>query len=953
MTIAAVINGSRVVVPSVRSSVTVEDNLANVAPGARNIVILGESLKGVPGSELDISNVFFNDYQSVKAFYGSGPIVDSARMIFSNQASPVFTGSIGRLYVYKTNSSTRSEKALLASAAAYASIVAAEYGEEGNLISAQIKTGTAEIKPTFTASWLMRDQSSTFYVRASGGVERTITVAAEALPSAIVTSINANAEFNASGGVLRAVISAGQVTSADELAVTISGQEITILPKLTGGGSASTFQGADIASVAVGEILYIPLASAIKGASNENVGAYVITAVSTTQIKALKLSHTASGVEVAYVAPVAVSSVVLAGVQTAVASAELMVFSPITISVKSNHTTAIGTGESLEVYMASGGNNLAQRFWSNTLLNPVSATAALSASVALSVSSGIGSFSITSGSFQNLPSAGAVLWVKPGSILAGASQENVGAWIVTSAGSTSIVATKVVGAGASVSSVSATETAFQIQSAIASTASGAKLHTSAAERKVILESSRQSDGLSFPAESIGGRVVLEVSYAGSAATLSISKAGMLTTSITGGSGADLSINLAQFATMGDLLAYINTKTGYAAKVSDNRFKSLAPKLVLDQVSAVTICSGHSVASYAGRIKADYYDFKSTVDNNFGLLAFRVSDALLLKAGLPDTETLPSFLAGGSIGSTNNAAIASGLDAALKIEVTQVVPLFSRDAAEDITDGLTDSSSNYTIDSINASIKSHVATANTVAYQKERFGVVSIHGSFSTSKQKASELSHERVQVAFQQVRAVASDGNIKWFLPWMFASAFAAGRVQAQLGTSMLRKSFQVASVKHVGALSLFSDVFVPDFDPDTKDLDEAIESGLLVLRPVTGFGVRLESPDLSSRSRDNDPKAWVYERVNVQFVLDEVVKTLRSTLDNYIGSRTTDVSPAVIRKALGDVLGNFLSNGSLKAFSIDALSLVGNTYKCSVSVFPVEAVEFLELNVLSRRDVG
>jgi hypothetical protein len=943
MTIGITVNGTRVVVPGVYTTFNVDDSLTNITPGPRNVVIIGEGAKGIPGALADIRGIYFTDYNTLKDYYGSGTLVDAARMLFTQQASPAFAGAIGRVYVHKTNNSGLAGAPVVQGSSTYGRINAAEYGVDGNLIRKQIVDATTEVKPTFTAYWSPVASASNFKARVSGGAELSITAGSEITPAALVTAIGSLSGLAASGGVLKEIISVAQVTAGDKIALAVAGHRIT-LSITTDLGDPSSFQGSAIASVSAGELVYIPAGSVLEGAG-ANVGSYVVVSASSSQIVADKLDT---------LAPVAVTAETITGDQALMASAEVVVFDAMTVAVDAD--TEIGTGATLELYATGGARSLAQRLWAPALQsNPVSATVAVSASVAVAVSSSVGTFSISGGNWASVPAVGATIWVLPSSVLAGASKENVGAWVVTAAGSTVITARKVIDGGASVSSVALAgqEDPFRVQGALVSTVHAAKAHISSAERQVTLDAVRQSDGQSFPADKIGGRIVLEVSYTGSAsASLSISSTGVLTTSC-----ADplhnLAINLAQFNTMGDLVAYINTKANYAAKVPSVSLNALNPKAVLDQVQSVGVCGGVAgVAGYNGRIKADYYDFKSFMDNNFKLIAFAASGALQFKAGLPSADALPEFLSGGSLGATNDAAILTGFDAAMKVSAVQVVPLFSRDASADIEDNLTDPLSTYTIDSVLSAAKSHALTASNDINRKERFAVVSAHCSFEDAKIKAQSLSSERVQMAFQMVRATGADGNVKWFQPWMLACCVAAGRTQANLGVSMLRKSFSVADVKHIGPESVYSDVLVVDFDPDTKEVDEAIEAGLLVVKNVAGFGVRMESPDLTTRSRDNDSKSWVFERVNVEFTCDSVKASCRTVLENYIGSRTSDVSASVIKSALDGTLRSFVTSGALLGYEINSVVSNGNGYTAKIAILPSECVEFIQLDVLAKRSV-
>lgn len=950
MTQAATINGVRVVVPGVYSTVEVEDNLANLTPGIRNVFLIGEASKGVPGNLLNLSGTFFEDYESLKEFYGSGPLVDAARMVFQRQASAAFSGTVGQIYTFKTNQSTLASRDLMLGAGIYGTLSAAEYGEDGNLISSQIQDATVEILPKFSASWVMVNESLIVKSRVSGGAELDASLAAQAEPSELVSSMNSLSGVSASGGAQLELIAPAQ-DGVDTLSLTVDGT----YPSRVTVTCSTTFGGADLNNIQPGKVAYIPLASDLAGGSSENVGSYVIISKTSTTVVMDKISSSDGSGEIAHAQPINVAATLISGDQTDVATSEIMVHNPVSISVDAS--SAIGTGAGLEVYLANGDSALAQRFYSHSnLRNPVSSGAALVANVSLSVDAGSGTFEISGGAFKGLPKIGDVLWVKPDSVLAGATGQNIGSWIVTASGTRAITASKVEGAGVDVTSValSGQEDPFSIQPAVASTSLGDKLHVSSAERQVRLLASRQTDGATFPGSSVGGRVVLELGYQGTTATLTITKSGRLQTSVTGGAGADLDLNLGRFTTMEDLLAFLNAQTGYAAKVSSNQLNSLNPREVLDQVQSVSIATGHSNNAHPGRIKADYNDFTNLIADNFGLVSFIENESALWYAGLPDVETTNTFLSGGSLGATTNADILSGLESSLKIDVSQVVPLFSRDAPEDIDDGLTDNNSTYTIEAVNSLVKSHVAEASTDEKRRHRFGIISFHGSFEDAQVEASRLSAERLQLFFQMVRSLNSDGDIQWFPPWMAACGAAAGRTQARLGTSLLRKSFQFSDIKHIGDESIFSDTLQQDFDPDVSvDLENAIEAGMAAFRAVTGSGIRLESPDLSTRSRRNDPKGWYFERINVQFVVDEVLKTARNTLDGFIGARTTDVTPSVVEKALTDILSSFVTSGALQAFSIDKVVSQGNSYAVTLSILPVEALEFITLDVNAQRSVG
>jgi hypothetical protein len=994
MTIGITINGKNQILPGVYSSLSIENSIANPLPGPRNIMLLGEATSGAPGINLNLQQAYFTNFADVKSYYGSGPLVDAAHMIFTQQPAAAFTGSVNRVYCYKTNQSlqaARSVSQLVNNVSTpYGNIYSMAQGTSGNLISAQVVQGNPVTYPSFSAYWLMRTFPITINISASGSLLSSVNIPTESRPQDVVTTLNAINGITASGGGLYEILGPDQMPVTATTATgrpgtatssgtswparvgistnTISGQ-VVITPYTSTNGTvynAGVFTGSDISSVNLGDILYIPVSSTINGATG-NVGnansCYSIISISASSIVANKITSPLS--TPVTVAPAANTSP--AGSQQLVSAALFMIYKPITLT--SSIAPLNGAGLSLEINDSAGSTSLGERLLSNSsFLSPVSVTTAAGASVALSVSIAnnitTGMFSISGGSWQNAPAAGSVLWIGRNSLLSGANIANIGAWIVTSSGSSVITAVKCYTGGAGFQSVSIPSVAlngitnpFDIQPAICTTIYASNLLLPAFEPTVYVNASRQSDGAVFPNTQVGGRVVLELGYAGTSATVSIAN-NILTTTVVGGAGSSISgINLAAYRSIGDLIKFINTQTGYVARVSNNKYLSLSPSVVIDDVTSVGICCGtlNGSQSYPGRLKADQYDFVNLFTLNSGLLGFTPSPAVSKYAGLPSVDANAVFLSGGIQGATGNIDISNGLDRGLQIDVSQVIPLFSRDATYDISDSLTDPNSSYTIASVVSLLTAHVNLASNVDTRRERIGLASHHGDFISTQQLASSIGAPRISMFFEMVNAVGADGNLYWYLPWMGACMVAAGRVQANIGTSMLRKTFACTAIKHPGNVSIYSPLLTNDFNPDSKtDAESAIQSGLIFLRSVAGSGQRMESPDASTYvSASNDPKEWYLARTNVIFATDEVVRTCRATADNYIGETTITVSPAVLRKSLADTLQGFVSQGALKGYQIQSITSLGNGYNVAIRILPVEAVEFIALNFTAGRDLG
>lgn len=939
MTIAFSVGGSRVVTPGVYSVFKVQDSLLNVVASARNILVVGEASEGVPGNLLDPTTAYFTDYPTMQAFFTSGTLVDAARQLFTVQPSAVFTGSVGRVYAQQTNQATRAEKSIV-SPTAYGKVVATKFGDSGNFIKSQI-VATAEVLPSVTFQVLPR---STDIVAAVSGVQSAGTAALTfATAAGFASSLTAllGAEATVSGGGLQSV-----VPNNADLTLAVSGSDVIISSNANWSNAPK-----------VGETVIIPHSSGLAGSSSGNVGVYVIKAVAAASVTLEKIMQMdSSGVAaIAWVAPQAVSTPVDVGVGPFnYANGTVLFLNSITVTVAT--AAKEGAGATLELAADSGtldGITAIARISarSNLLSTAVASYATMSAAAladTLTVTLGAGA------AWSTIPKAGEVLYVSPSSTVAGSTKQNVGLYVVSASSPSTVTMQRCDGLSteAVVSTlVAGNEGALQAVPSFVSSSSAAKRVVSSQEAQVSMNSLNTVTGERFPADKIGGKTVLEVSYLGSATVAKVSIDSNRRMKLVADT-VEVTLPTLKYPSLAALAEKISAQTDWSARVADAALSSASPS-VLDMVDEVNCKSIAGAHSFTGRIKNDHNAWTSFFAGTVSVLDF-VAGARPIKAGLPAGESSQTFLEGGAKGATSNADIQAALDAGLKIPTVQVLPLFSRDAYLDVADGLTEPESTYSIDSVHAALRAHVATGWSSSIRRERFGLASFFGSFEESKAKAQTLNYENISMTFQLARATGADGNAQWFLPWMLQCCMAAGRSQAILGTPLLRKSFNVLDVKHIPESSIYSDTLMRDFDPASKSmLDEAIEAGLLTMGVVEGAGLRLVSPDLSTRSRINDPKAWVYERNNVSFIFIEVIQTLRSVLENYIGERTTDVTTSEVASTVVNVLSSFVTSGAIVAFSRNPLVTdLGNGYAVQVQVRPAEALEFISLDVTATRNL-
>lgn len=371
------------------------------------------------------------------------------------------------------------------------------------------------------------------------------------------------------------------------------------------------------------------------------------------------------------------------------------------------------------------------------------------------------------------------------------------------------------------------------------------LTVSAAEPEVEVKVVRADKGIteSFVVDS---EIALFIGYEGDSATITIGS-GSLSTTVSGGSGANLSVDLSKYVTLTELADYINAQTGYTASVSSTAAQSSPSSL--DEVTGIGICSTDAGAT-AGRVKrcVNRFSFKMAQS---ALVDFEATAV----AGLPNnTDENFIFLSGGSQGSTSNADIVKAITDLESININFVIPCFSRDASDDITDGLTDSSSAYTIQSINAAIKNHVIKMSTPKIKRHRNAVVSLWADFKDCQSMAGSMAHPRISCAFQKSSQIDSFGETVKFLPWHTA-AIAVGMQVAGFYKSIVGKYANVISFEDPSG-----------FDSGSPgDIETAIDSGLLFLE------------------KDNTASKWVVDQttygVDTNFVYNSMQAMYASDL--------------------------------------------------------------------------
>lgn len=446
-------------------------------------------------------------------------------------------------------------------------------------------------------------------------------------------------------------------------------------------------------------------------------------------------------------------------------------------------------------------------------------------------------------------------------------------------------------------------------------------------------------------DTVGGNVVISIGHGTSggttAATVAID-ATKVTLSATPGS--PVNFVKANYPTIKELVDDINITTGWSAAVTNTQYNQLSPD-VLDHVSAVGALTAGS--NKPAMIKMDAAEVQAMFESS--ILTSLESPAMV---GLPAALT-KSALSGGAKGGTSPAEIIAGLDKFTKFHANSVVALFSRDATDDISDGLTDSGSTYTIAGIHQAIKTHISLMKTVKKKSERQGYLSLKKSYADCKTQAGLLADGRLQLVIQDVRQVDAAGNIRWFQPWAFAAMMAGARGGAPIGEPLTFKFLNASGIRHTAQpMSTAEADIVIDFDPDLQG-DDAIQSGITFMeaRQTGGFRIVVDN---TTYGRDGN---FVWNRGHVIYAADIVAYNFRQQLEDiYVGKKNT-VKAAEVAGTASSILNTFLAQG-ITVSTKDApngyhslqVRIEGNTIYISVTIKIVEGLDFVLSEITIQR---
>jgi hypothetical protein len=473
----------------------------------------------------------------------------------------------------------------------------------------------------------------------------------------------------------------------------------------------------------------------------------------------------------------------------------------------------------------------------------------------------------------------------------------------------------------------------------------ATVMTTSATEAAMTVTVKQTRDLLQEQDTVGGNIVLEGGYTGPDATAGVIVSAnqvKLVTTTTGPTG--IVFEKSAYSTLLQLVGAMNLVPGWSFVLSSTLYNSL-PLSVLDLVTvgATALAAGQRPA----RIKKDANEVAEFMaDSSI------VSIVAQEKTGLMDAS-VEVALAGGVLGGTNTSDIVAALAAFQEIRVNSVIPLMSRDASQDITDNLTDATSNYTLLGIHQAIKTHCALMSTTKNRSERQGYLSMKASFDDCLDRSALLSDARLQLCIQDIRNIDAQGTIKWFQPWAQSCMVAGARAGSPVGTPLTFKFFNATGIRHTDqAMSTPEEDIMIDFNPNAQ-YEQAIRGGITFFEAPQSGGIRMVV-DNTTYSKDGN---WVYNRGNVLYAADILAFDFRNQMENiYIGQKNT-VKASEVKSVAASILGTYLAQGITVATDeapngykkID-VSINGNVINIAVIVVLVEGIDFVLADITITR---
>lgn len=426
---------------------------------------------------------------------------------------------------------------------------------------------------------------------------------------------------------------------------------------------------------------------------------------------------------------------------------------------------------------------------------------------------------------------------------------------------------------------------------------------------------------------------------GTACEMSVKMSGghkTLTTTVTGGPGSEaLNMILSEYVTVEQMVDYVNNFNG---GVSYTCYTDYFNADVTDP-STIDFYDDIDIKTMPLNVKNAKYEMNENINSFSQLITSEIEDDVYGQLALV-SSTARTFLSGASNGHTTNSMVQDALDILLTAECDIVLALFSQDASKDILDGLTDTSSTYTIASINAMVDAHCRRAGTIQNRRERMGWLAMKAPYLECRETARLMNSQYTSLCIQDIMLQDSLGAMQWKNPHIFAAVCAGLEAGAEIGLPLTKKAMNAYGIRH------------QDFEPVTQ-YNDAIRNGIFFAEKPDRGGVVIVCAN-TTYQRDSN---FVYNRRSVMRAAQATVKTLRGQLeDSFVGKArmggSTLVSAikvyaqSILRGLLeAGVLAPDAKNGGLGYRDLK-VNISGGIVTLNVIITLVSGVDFVLANI-------
>lgn len=461
--------------------------------------------------------------------------------------------------------------------------------------------------------------------------------------------------------------------------------------------------------------------------------------------------------------------------------------------------------------------------------------------------------------------------------------------------------------------------------------------STANKRQITIERGDIKEELSENTEQ--AQIQIEYIGAGTAATLTIAGATLgvknLTTAITGAASDNLSISLSN-KTMKDVVDLISANPAYTVSLQNAQSGSVTPATDLDVITAVDIDTP----------AVDLYRNNEELADIINTESELVTAAVIQNVAGNPAVAAKAFMTGGVKGLSASSDFSAGFAASLSKFINVILPAISRDAADDILDGLTDSGSTYDVDSILAAMGTNLRLRGQIKNRKEAQGMgghrsTTIATSYALSQTLASEL----IQLCVQDVLIQDELANDVWKQPHVQAAMMAGIRLGTEIGEPLTTKTLNCSGIGH--AVNQATGISGGDFDADL-DFQVAIDAGITFAEQLrSGIEVVVDN---TTYGKDQN---FVFNRGSVIEAAHFIARSLRARGKLTVGSKTVAGLRSTTETNMIDELEKLFSD-DITSKDDEAptgwknLNVVveGNTTLVSVHVKPIQGNDFVLIEI-------